>query len=387
MKFDLHQNTLDLLEGLSGVEIYESAHNPYGVDALNVADSKTIAFHNKEQLRLCDETADIDIDALPTNIPLSDDSVDFVLSSHLLQYLPDPIKAIKEWYRIVKPGGYIVFMLPRNDAIESDKKKELTSINDWIVAKGAKFIIGKRHWVFTSTSFQDILKNFKLKWSVVDVEDPDSKVGNGFWAVYKKNGDLNIIKTPKNGITIIIPTLDEEKGQETGKLAISKAGCDANLIVVAGERRGFTKTVNDGLQLVTSDDVCILNDDIVDFQQDWLIKLSNTLHSDPKYGIVGPGGKSATDPARHGKPGMTGIQECNQLSYWCVLIKRQVIDKIGILDNRFIHYCSDNEYNDRARKAGFKLVWVKSVFLKHVHHGSGLIEEWHKKDREAFKRL
>lgn len=391
MKFDLHLKTSNLLEGLKGVEIYESAHNPYGVSAVNVADSSVIAFHNREQRRMEEEPAEIDIDAPPTKIPFLDSSVDFVLSSHIFQYIPDPIAALKEWDRILRPGGYLVFMLPRNDALESDKKRVLTTINDWIKVRGAKFVIGKRHWVFTSESFQSIIKALSLElhfeWSLVDVEDPDLKAGNGFWVAYKKKGELTVRPSLKNKITIIIPTLDEEKGLETGKMALEKAGCDASLIVVAGEPRGFTATVNEGMQQVTDDDICILNDDIEKFQQDWLLKLSTAMYSNLKYGIVGPGGRSGTEPAKKGTPYMTGVQICDQLSYWCVLIRREVINQIGILDSRFIHYCSDNEYNNRAKKAGWKLVWVKSVYLRHKYHGSGLKSDWQARDKETFKKI
>ena len=46
---------------------------------------------------------------------------------------------------------------------------------------------------------------------------------------------------------IIIPTLDAALGKSTGDLALLSAGMDARLIVVAGPKRGFTATVNDGL--------------------------------------------------------------------------------------------------------------------------------------------
>jgi ubiquinone/menaquinone biosynthesis C-methylase UbiE len=36
---------------------------------------------------------------------LADSSQDFVIANHLLEHLPDPIGALKEWYRVLRAGG------------------------------------------------------------------------------------------------------------------------------------------------------------------------------------------------------------------------------------------------------------------------------------------
>lgn len=50
---------------------------------------------------------------------------DFVYSSHTIEHLPDPSEAIKNWFRVVKPGGYLIIYLPHRDFYE--KKKTLPS--------------------------------------------------------------------------------------------------------------------------------------------------------------------------------------------------------------------------------------------------------------------
>ena len=40
-----------------------------------------------------------------SNMPVADDTFDVVISRHLIWTLPEPQKAVKEWYRILKPGG------------------------------------------------------------------------------------------------------------------------------------------------------------------------------------------------------------------------------------------------------------------------------------------
>jgi ubiquinone/menaquinone biosynthesis C-methylase UbiE len=43
---------------------------------------------------------------------IADASYDFVLSSHNLEHFANPIKALKEWQRVLKPNGALVLVLP-----------------------------------------------------------------------------------------------------------------------------------------------------------------------------------------------------------------------------------------------------------------------------------
>ena len=56
---------------------------------------------------------------------LDDASFDFVYSSHLLEHLPDCELAITNWWRVLKPGGYLLLYLPHRDLYE--KKTTLPS--------------------------------------------------------------------------------------------------------------------------------------------------------------------------------------------------------------------------------------------------------------------
>lgn len=56
---------------------------------------------------------------------VKDNSFDFVYSSHTIEHLPDPAEGIKNWFRVVKPRGYLVLYLPHRDLYE--KKKTLPS--------------------------------------------------------------------------------------------------------------------------------------------------------------------------------------------------------------------------------------------------------------------
>jgi len=56
---------------------------------------------------------------------MKDSSYDFVYSSHTIEHLPDPAEGIKNWFRVVKSGGYMILFLPHRDLYE--KKKTLPS--------------------------------------------------------------------------------------------------------------------------------------------------------------------------------------------------------------------------------------------------------------------
>lgn len=43
---------------------------------------------------------------------------DFVFASHVLEHMIDPRKSIVDWYRLVKPGGHLVILVPDEDLYE-----------------------------------------------------------------------------------------------------------------------------------------------------------------------------------------------------------------------------------------------------------------------------
>lgn len=55
-----------------------------------------------------------DVKADICNLPFSDDSFDVILCNHVLEHIPDDTKAMKELYRILKPGGVGIFQIPQD---------------------------------------------------------------------------------------------------------------------------------------------------------------------------------------------------------------------------------------------------------------------------------
>jgi predicted SAM-dependent methyltransferase len=62
---------------------------------------------------------------------VSENQYDFLLSSHNLEHLANPIKGLKEWQRVVKPGGHLIVVLPHH-ARTFDHRRTPTQVSHMI---------------------------------------------------------------------------------------------------------------------------------------------------------------------------------------------------------------------------------------------------------------
>ncbi len=67
-----------------------------------------------------------DVKADICNLPFKDNSFDVILCNHVLEHIPDDIKAMQELYRVLKPNGWGIFQIPQ------DLKRERTFEDDSI---------------------------------------------------------------------------------------------------------------------------------------------------------------------------------------------------------------------------------------------------------------
>lgn len=76
-----------------------------GVDSCKDAELFGISMKPDVQVETCEKLDGVD-----------DASQDFVFSSHLLEHIEDYAAALKEWWRVIRPGGHLVLYLPHKDA-------------------------------------------------------------------------------------------------------------------------------------------------------------------------------------------------------------------------------------------------------------------------------
>lgn len=54
----------------------------------------------------------------------------------------------------------------------------------------------------------------------------------------------------------------------------------------------------------------------------------------------------------------------------CMLMKRELIEKVGLLDKRYFLYFEDVDYSLRAKKQGYKIIFVPQSVIWHINAGS-----------------
>lgn len=59
---------------------------------------------------------------------IEDEKYDFLLSSHNLEHIANPLKAMKEWIRVIKPGGFLLLVLP-DKRFTFDRKRPDTTFS------------------------------------------------------------------------------------------------------------------------------------------------------------------------------------------------------------------------------------------------------------------
>ncbi|NND11481.1 MAG: class I SAM-dependent methyltransferase [Flavobacteriaceae bacterium] len=76
-----------------------------------------------------------DVKADICQLPFKDNSYDIILCNHVLEHIPDDIKAMQELFRVMRPGGWGVLQIPqdlsRNETFEDNSitdKKERAKI-------------------------------------------------------------------------------------------------------------------------------------------------------------------------------------------------------------------------------------------------------------------
>ena len=218
MKFKESELAHLLLDGLRGIEIGGSAHNPFGLNTLNVdyCDRLDTPFKQAE-ISLCGEALKVDIVAYGDDLPFKDKTFDFVISSHTIEHIFDPIKAMKEWIRVVKPGGIIFTIAPITSFVPGETRptttiEELIDRHNGVIKEdeiiqriadknhddnilGSEIVNGilydtkHGHWtVFDTDLFSEMCAYLGVK--IIAAQEVDDKVGNGFTVVVKVDHEL-----------------------------------------------------------------------------------------------------------------------------------------------------------------------------------------------------
>ncbi len=159
----------------------------------------------------------------------------------------------------------------------------------------------------------------------------------------------------------------------------------ANLRVIANRaNRGFAVGNNQGISIARGRTVLLLNNDTV-LTAGWLDRMLAVLDRHPEAGLVGPVSNCVSGPqlvceasyknlevmpgfAAQWARRMEGLSlEVTRLVGFCLLARRELIERIGGLDERFgSGNFEDDDFCLRALEAGFKARIAQEVFVHHA---------------------
>lgn len=177
-------------------------------------------------------------------------------------------------------------------------------------------------------------------------------------------------------------------------LAGLKARRGADVVVMRNEENlGFVKAVNQALRISDAPYVCVLNNDTIP-APGWLERMVVFAEEHDDVGLINPqcGGHGASTVEEHARrlaqdKGL--YMEMNQCQGFCMLIKRPLIDAIGLLDEAFgIGGFDDTDYSMRAHRAGYRCVAIRDAYVYHRLHTSfdeaGNRESWVARNRKIY---
>ena len=176
-------------------------------------------------------------------------------------------------------------------------------------------------------------------------------------------------------------------------------------LVRADRNLGFTGGANLGLRLALergADYALLLNNDAT-VAPACLTALVEAAERRPDVGFIGPKIVWAQEPTRIWSAGMSvawhratieahqnapddgrfdGCRVVQGLSGCALLVKRAVLERAGLLDERYFAYYEDLDWCLRARQAGFRCLYVGAARASHV--GSATSNRYTKRSQSAL---
>lgn len=216
---------------------------------------------------------------------------------------------------------------------------------------------------------------------------------------------MSLKRAESNNFQLQIIIVDNGSRIKFGTVPLEKS--ENITILRSGKNLGFAGGCNLGIREAwkqKADYVLIINNDTKVYS-DMLKNLLIILESDPKIGVTAPKiyfakghefHKDRYKPDELGKViwyagGFTdweniksvhfGVDEVDRGQYdntgpvdfatgCCMLFKKEVIEKVGLFDERYFLYFEDADLSERIKKAGYKIYYVHTAMLIHVNAAS-----------------
>ena len=138
---------------------------------------------------------------------------------------------------------------------------------------------------------------------------------------------------------------------------------------------GFVKAVNQGIRRSSAPYVCFLNND-TEVTKSWLLEMIKVIEKRNDIGIVNANSNTLGCKTKFGQS--VDVLAKNLKSYsgeystlawatgFCMLVKREVIEKIGLFDEIYgMGNFEDADFSKRAQKAGYSSVCARAAYVYH----------------------
>ncbi|XEC93659.1 glycosyltransferase [Paenibacillus tarimensis] len=157
--------------------------------------------------------------------------------------------------------------------------------------------------------------------------------------------------------------------------------------ILNSDNLGFAVGCNQGIGKSIGDNILFLNNDTV-VTENWLGNMLRVLGSSDEIGLVGPVTNFCSGPQQipvtysdladldnFAKENFLHHAACtirtSRLVGFCLLVKKQVLDDIGLFDERYgIGNCEDDDLCLRAVRKGYALMIALDSFVHHVGHAT-----------------
>jgi len=141
---------------------------------------------------------------------------------------------------------------------------------------------------------------------------------------------------------------------------------------------GFPRGMNRGIRASSAPFVCLLNNDLL-FTRGWLQELIGIANANPAIGVVNPTsntlgnippkGQSLKGYAESLKSFHDRYTEVGMCIGFCMLVKRELLDRIGGLSEEVERiFFEDEDFSLRAQQAGFRCVVAAGSYVFHAEH-------------------
>lgn len=172
-----------------------------------------------------------------------------------------------------------------------------------------------------------------------------------------------------------------DNGSTDGTVDYLRSLDDVTLIANP-DNKGFPAAANQGIRAARGKNLLLLNNDTV-VTTGWLRRMLDVFARDPAVGLVGPCSNRCSGPQEvavtydrvgaldgfaweWGKAHDQETVPIDRLVGFCLLFRREVVDRIGLLDERFgIGNFEDDDFCRRGIAAGFQAVIAVDAFVHH----------------------